>query len=40
MPASRAAADALDDEVLEDRYAVVVAAGSDETLPVPVVEVP
>ena len=33
-----AAADALDDEILEDRYAVVVAAGSDETLPVPVVE--
>ena len=33
-----AAAEALDDEVLEDRYAVVVAAGSDETLPVPVIE--
>jgi hypothetical protein len=33
-----AAADALDAEALEDRYAVVVAAGSDETLPVPVIE--
>jgi hypothetical protein len=33
-----AAADALDAEVLQDRYAVVVGAGSAETLPVPVVE--
>jgi Domain of unknown function (DUF4430) len=34
----RAAAAALDEDVLTDRYAVVVAAGSDETLPVPVVD--
>jgi Domain of unknown function (DUF4430) len=33
-----AAADALDTATLADRYAVVVAAGSEETLPVPVVE--
>jgi Domain of unknown function (DUF4430) len=32
-----AAADALDDGVLRDRYAVVVAEGSDDVLPVPVV---
>ena len=35
-----AAADALDEEALTDRYAVIVAAGSDETLPVPVVKAP
>jgi hypothetical protein len=34
----RAAAAALDEDVLRDRYAVVVAAGSDVSLPVPVVE--
>ena len=32
----RAAASALDEDVLRDRYAVVVAAGSDQNLPVPV----
>jgi Domain of unknown function (DUF4430) len=36
----RAAAEALGDSVLRDRYAVVVGAGSDATLPVPVVEPP
>jgi len=34
----RAAADALDPDVLRDRYAVVVGAGSDQSLPVPVVD--
>ena len=34
----RTAAAALDEAVLRDRYAVAVAAGSDESLPLPVVE--
>jgi hypothetical protein len=36
----RAAAEALAEPVLRDRYAVVVGAGSDRALPVPVVEAP
>ena len=39
-PGVRAAAAALGEPALEDRYAVVTAADSDETLPVPVVEAP
>ncbi len=39
-PGVRAAAAALDEAVLRDRYAVVVGAGSDDVLPVPVVDGP
>ena len=35
-----AAAQALDEDVLRDRYAVVVGAGSEDSLPLPVVEAP
>jgi Domain of unknown function (DUF4430) len=34
----RAAAQALDEETLADRYALVVGAGTEESLPIPVVE--